>query len=329
MGYRKNTVEWARYKNAKRMSRKGKHYIPSMQYGNFRNRIIVKAPKKFSLIDNRDQVIHYINEIFTTAHSGLFIRMDMSEIEYTDPLTVTLVMALMMDARMESQKKLRYIEVKIPSKNVDAGRTFEECHFKDTVVTGYANQNYFMSRTSLQVNQSYTGEIIEFAKSKGISDATSILNPLLVEIFSNTNNHATLSTEDIKLPWFLSIVERNDRLCFSVIDLGIGIYESLRSNDAIQNIPKQEFNVLVDMYSNDQSRYLSQTIPKGVYSSTRLNFRGKGLKTVYQKANSSTTCTKFDIISNKAMIDILNINRVHHDSDESFSGTAFYWEMKK
>lgn len=83
------------------------------------------------------------------------------------------------------------------------------------------------------------------------------------------------------------------------------------------------------MYSNDQSRYLSQTIPKGVYSSTRLNFRGKGLKTVYQKANSSTTCTKFDIISNKAMIDILNTNRVHHDSDESFSGTAFYWEMKK
>lgn len=324
----KNTPRWALYKNNKRLSRKHRAYKLKTK-NSYTNRLVIKAPRKFSLLDNRNETIAYINNIFSKAKQGIFLQMDMGKIDYTDPLTVTLVIALMMDARIESIKRLKYISVKIPDEDTVSGHIFKDCHFRETVLTGNADLNYFMSRTSSQVNQTYTEQIIKFAQSRGILDATSILNPLLVEIFSNTNNHATPLDESSVVPWFLSVVEKDDRLCFSVIDLGIGIYESLRSSNAIQNIPSQEFNVLVDMYDNEQSRYLSQTIPKGVYSSTRLNFRGKGLKTIYKKANDSTTCIKFDIISNRAMVDVLNINKIQQDSGESLDGTAFYWEMEK
>jgi hypothetical protein len=293
------------------------------------SRVIIEAPKKFSLIENRNEVITYINSVFNKAKQGVFLQMNMGEVQYTDPLTVTLVISLMMDARIESREKLNYIEVRTPNENTEPARIFRECHFRETVMTHNADQNYFMSRTSSQVNQQFTSEIIKFAHSKGIADANTILNPLLVEMFSNTNNHATPSDETIKIPWFISIMEENNRLCFSVIDLGVGIYESLRSNAALQNIPQKEYNVVTDMYSNDQSRYLSASIPKGVYSSTKLNYRGKGLKEIYDKATSSTSCEKFVIISNKAMVDILDIGTVKQDSGETFSGTAFYWEMKK
>lgn len=328
MGNRKNTAQWAKYRNSKRLSRKYKFYVPKPQ-NSPTSRIIIEAPKKFSLIENRNEVIAYINSIFDKAKQGVFLQMNMGEIEYTDALTVTLVISLMMDARMESREKLKYIQVRTPNNHTEPARIFKGCHFDGTVTKGNADQNYFMSRTSSQVNQQFTSEIIEFAHSKGVTDANTMLNPLLVEMFSNTNNHATPFDETIRIPWFISIMEESDHLCFSVIDLGVGIYESLRSSAALQNIPQKEYNVVTDMYSNDQSRYLSTSIPKGVYSSTKLNYRGKGLKEIYDKATSSTTCNKFVIISNKAMVDVINIGTVKLDSGESFNGTAFYWEMKK
>ena len=293
-------------------------------------RIIIRAPKIFSLIKNRNRTIAYVNGIFNKAKQGIFLQMDMSKVQYTDPLTVSLIISLMMDRRVEKIKSFKYIHVRTPDKNMNSFEVFEKCYFHDTVLlTGNANQNYFMSRMYSTVNQRYTGEIIKFAHSKGVRDAKTILNPILVEIFSNTNNHATPTDETVKIPWFISIMEKEDRLCFSVVDLGIGIYESLRSNSAICNLPKEEYNTIACMYGNEQSRYLSRTIPGGVYSSTKLNFRGKGLKEIYEKVNNSTTCLNFVIITNKAIIDVRNIEKIQLDSNESLSGTTFYWEMKK
>ena len=286
------------------------------------------APENFSILTNRESVIAYIRKVLDYTEDKKYIIMDMGKIKNTDALTVSLVIAIMMDSSQQNLKSfVKYASVRIPPRNSEPGMIFRKSHFDDTVMTGNANQNYFMSRTDKIVNEKFTKEIIEFAYKKGIKDARTILNPILVEIFSNTNNHA--SKDNRKVPWFLSIVEDDERLCFSVIDLGIGIYESLKTSNALRHLPQPEFNVIRDMYDNDQSRYLASQIPNGVYSSTKKSFRGKGLKEIYEKANHSTTCKKFVIITNKAMVNLLDIASFCVDTSFSFNGTAFYWEMTK
>lgn len=326
MANRKLTAEWARYKNRKRLKRKGKKYFPRIN-AKTRN-VVVSAPEIFSIIESREKVIEYIDKIFEYSSKDKSVVMDMSAIIRTDALTVSLVIAIMMDSRESNINSfVKHVTVKIPTGDSQPAEIFRKCHFNDTVTTRIADQNYFMSRTDKVINMKYTNEIIKFATNRGVSDAKTILNPVLVEIFSNTNNHASIDQE--KVPWYLSIMDNGESLCFSVIDLGIGIFESLRTNQAIKNLPKSEYDVVNDMYDNEQSKYLSLQIPNGVYSSTKESCRGKGLKEIYEKANSSTTCKKFVIISNKAMVNLLSIKTIQKDSGSSFGGTAFYWEMKK
>lgn len=326
MASRKLTTEWARYKNHKRLKRKGRKYIPKINIGV--KRVVVHAPESFSIIELREEVIEYIDKILKYSNKNKFVLMDMSKIYKTDALTVALIIAVMMDRRESNIKSfVRHVSVKIPTGNSQPAEIFRKCHFDDTVTTHIADQNYFMSRTDKAINIKYTNEIINFAADRGVSDARTILNPILVEIFSNTNNHASI--DEGKIPWYLSIMDNGESLCFSVIDLGMGIFESLRTNQAIKNLPKHEYDVVSDMYDNEQSKYLSLQIPNGVYSSTKETYRGKGLREIYEKAISSTTCRKFVIISNKAMVNLLDINNIQHDSNSSFSGTSFYWEMKK
>ena len=326
MANRKLTTEWARYKNRKRIKRKDKKYFHRINAET--REVVVRAPEIFSIIESREKVIEYIDKIFEYSSQDKFVVMDMGAIIKTDALTVSLVIAIMTDRRESNINSfVKHVAVKIPTGNSQPAEIFRKCHFNDTVTKRIADQNYFMSRTDNVVNMKYTNEIIEFAINRGISDAKTILNPVLVEIFSNTNNHASIDQE--KIPWYLSIMDNGNSLCFSVIDLGIGIFESLKTNQAIKNLPKREYDVVNDMYDNEQSKYLSLQIPNGVYSSTKESYRGKGLKEIYEKANSSTTCKKFVIISNKAMVNLLSINTIQNDSGFSFNGTAFYWEMKK
>ena len=323
---RKKTSEWAKYKNRKRIQRRYKFYTPRTI--DRRSRINLWAPSIFSIIESREKVIAYFKDVFDHSKRGDYVVMNMGKIIKTDALTVSLVIAIMMDSRRSNVDSfVKHVKVVVPTGNSQPAEVFKKSHFRDTVTTHNANQNYFMSRTDMAINTKYTGEIIDFAESRGVSDAKTILNPLLVEIFSNTNNHASLYEE--KVPWFLSIMDDGEMLCFSVIDLGIGIYESLRTSRAIRKIPQKEFNIIDNMYDNRQSKYLSYQIPRGVYSSTKEACRGKGLKEIYEKANNSTTCKRFVIISNKAMVDLLNINKIQDDSGFSFDGTAFYWEMEK
>ena len=98
---------------------------------------------------------------------------------------------------------------------------------------------------------------------------------------------------------------------------------------ALKNISKKDHSIIEEMYNNKQSKYLASEIPNGICSSTKESSRGKGLKEIYERANNSTTCKKFVIISNKAMVNILNTKKTYYDSDHSFNGTAFYWEMQK
>ena len=319
MANRKNSPRWADYKNRTRLKRKNVRYVPKWMP----SEDVIVMPNNFSILRSRHSTVEFLAHMIERARDGSRPSLNMVSLHETDELTISILMAIMMDERNIFTRQYR-----LPSKGTASRKIFDLTHFEATVTKGNNTQNYFMSRTDKTVNGEYRKEIIDFAREHGIDDADSTLNPILVELFSNTNNHATEEgSKDI--PWLVSIVVRDDRLCFSVIDLGMGIYESLKTNQALKNLPKDEFDVVENMYDNRQSKYLSLQIPKGIYSSTRLESRGQGLLEIYNRARHSTTCKKFVIITNKAMINLLNIGKIYDDTYVSFEGTSFYWEMER
>lgn len=325
----RNNIRRAKKSDRRRLSRKGAIRKP-VRFSIERKYDNRKAPKNFSVLDNRERVLGYFDDIVRDTRCRKYIAMDLKDIEIIDPLSVSLLIAIMMDSRKESRDSFaRHTRVIVPAGNNDPSEIFRKCMFKETVTTGHSDNGVFMSRTDTAVNVRKIMDIIKYADERGIKDAKTVLGPILVEMFSNTNNHAKPSDgSGADYPWYFSVIEKEDKLCFTVIDLGIGIYESLRRNNALKNAPREKFGAM-HMYEDKQTRYLSKNIPIGLHSSTDEAHRGKGLKEIYTRANESQTIDKFILITNNATIDMLNINKKVYDYNNTFNGTAYYWEMKK
>jgi hypothetical protein len=132
--------------------------------------------------------------------------------------------------------------------------------------------------------------------------------------------------EEDKLPWFLSVLEEKEsgKIMFSIVDLGVGVFESLRAKGLADTDNFEDS--IKDLYQNSQSKFLRTNIPRGVDSSTGLEYRGLGLQAIYNYAQS-TIYDKFIIITNSAVVDLKNIKSNKPDSGIPLSGTIYYWEM--
>jgi hypothetical protein len=328
----KGSPEWARYKNKKRLSRKYLSYNPNPVFEKVlhnKGKVYLIAPEKFSLIDNTSEVIEYFSDIDTNAKAGIYTVMDMSEITVTDLATISLLISVMMDRRRKARLFRKYITIYIPPANSQAGILFRKAQFRETVsAKGVADHSFFLSRVGKKFNEKIANEVQVYAENflKVINPGR--ITPLLVEMMSNTNNHAVPNAleEEEKLPWFLSIIEDIDskKMIFSLVDLGIGIFESLRAKGLDQS---KDFDGSINsIYKNSQSKFLAKNIPLGVDSSTGLDYRGQGLQTIYNYAKNGIY-DRFNIVTNCAVVDLKNISTIHSDSGISLGGTVYYWEM--
>lgn len=339
MGNRKNTAQWAKYKHRRRLRRRWYYYVPNEDYAlmqngsNENNPKILVAPTDFRLVQNTNETIRYFENILNNLEKGIFSRIDMSGIERVDLATISVLISIMMDSRSKQMRMMRYMKVTYPSGDNQPGRLFAQSHFRETVTTGKADNTYFLSRTSTIVNEEYIEDVIERTrKFTGGTQYDRTLPPMLVEITSNTNNHATPhdAPDNFQIPWFMAISEDADdgKMYFCVVDLGVGIYESLWSK-GIANKDSVKFeDAIRDMYDNSQNKFLSQNIPRGVDSSTGLFYRGQGLQKIHQIVQGSDY-KKFAIITNKAKVNMKNINSYSADASVSFNGTVYYWEISK
>ncbi len=338
MTRRKGSAAWAKYKDERRRRRQNVSYAPNPNYRKLfapesdTDRIQLVAPKKFSILTNRDEVIRYLKRVAEHVRQRDYAVINMRDITSTDLATIAIVISMMMDERAEEGLMRKYMNVYIPPPHTNPGRLFMEAQFHQTVTKeGIADHTFFLSRRSNEVNIEYIADVLKYARSFLGEDNVEYLSPIMVEVMQNTNNHANPDgTEDSEnIPWFLAVHENAETgvMTFTIVDLGIGIFESLKLKN-LADTSKLFDDAITDMYGNSQSKFLSVNIPKGVDSSTGLAYRGKGLKTVHALANKGNYGT-FKVVTNRALIDVLNTSKVAIDSSESISGTVFYWEMDK
>lgn len=332
---RKQSPSWAKYKDRKRRNRKDIKYVQG------KHRIDLLAPKNFSILTNRSAVLRYFHRVMKNIHERQDSLMNMGDIAKTDLATIAIVISMMMDRRNKEALIRRYVDVKIPIGNSKPAELFRKAKFGETVTQdGNAEHSYFLSRRDTKINNAYMEDIEKYANDFLSVEKAKYLMPILVELMKNTNNHATpdedkdenysdKELDNLRIPWFISIVEDEStgKLIFSLVDLGIGIMESLQQNGLVTTDSLFE-DPIKDMYDNSQSKFLLHHIPKGVSSSTGLSYRGQGLKKVFDLANKGNYGT-FRLVTNKAALNLVDSNDKVIDTAESFGGTVYYWEMSK
>lgn len=290
------------------------------------------APTNFSILDNRDSVIQYFNTIKHMLNQKEYAQMNLRKVASIDLPTLCLLGAFMLDRNTRSE----YLEVTSPLSNSAAYRFFEEAQFENMIIKKRRpdfNSGVFLSRREDEVNKEAIGDILTktvdyFGKSN--QQRLRDLPPIIIEIVTNTADHASPDSR-YTLPWIINTYETKDGngnklKQYCIIDMGVGIYETLIDKANRQQQGKSLWHTIIKR-ENSQGEFFKQAIPKGLQSRTTLPQRGKGIKYIYDTVSGDDMYKRFEIITNKTKVNLTNLGLVEKDSSENLPATIYYWEV--
>lgn len=290
----------------------------------------------FSILKNRDEVVTYINKIDKMLHQGIDVNMNLSGSTGADLPTICMLSSYMLDGIHTPAEHLR---LTVPPKDSEPRAIWEEVQFEQMIIRRERvnfSSGSFLSRSDNYVN----GEVVKVILNDtithfGIEHMPELreLNSIIGEILENTSFHAHPRKQN-KIPWIINTHNSENETYkereFCVVDLGVGVYESIRENVNKWNTARAKVvhrltNALDS--TSTQSKFLSKNIPNGIGSRTNDSTRGKGIRAVHRLAQAAVY-EEFDIITNKAHVNIKDTTRISKDSKENFMGTIYYWKIR-
>jgi len=290
------------------------------------------APTNFSILDNRDSVIKYFNTIKRMLNQKEYTQINLRKITSIDLPTLCLLGAFMLDRNTKS----KYLKVTSPLSNSAAYRFFEEAQFENMIINKRRptfNSGAFLSRSEDEVDNKAIGDILTKTVSYfGEKNRQRLrdIHPIIIEIVTNTADHASPDSS-YTLPWIVNTYETKDSngnkvKQYCIIDMGVGIYETLidKTNGIRQGIIPW---IPILKRENSQGEFFRQAIPNGLQSSTALLQRGKGIKYIHDIVSNDKMYKRFEIITNKAKVNLVNLDSVEKDSPENLPATIYYWEI--
>lgn len=152
---------------------------------------------------------------------------------------------------------------------------------------------------------------------------------VLIELMQNTNNHADIERTGEK-HWWLSVhhPKNADRVCFSFIDFGVGIFTSLQNKSPTSKFFRWPEKLCEARYSFSNNAELLRLILNGTLhqTSTKKSYRGKGLPGIHDVLTRNQI-SSLHIISNNVFANLGTDDfRV---LPKSFNGTLVCWEVTR
>jgi len=291
------------------------------------------APTNFSILDNRNSIIEYFNTIKRMLNQKEYTRMSLREVTSIDLPTLCLLGAFMLDRNTKSE----YLEVTSPFSNSAAYRFFKEAQSENMIIKKRRpdfNSGAFLSRSEDEVDNKAIGDIltktVNYFGEKNRQKLRDI-HPIIIEIVTNTADHASPDSSHT-LPWIINTYETKDSngnkvKQYCVIDMGVGIYETLIDKANSQQQGRSPWWHTIIKRESSQGEFFRQAIPKGLQSRTTLPQRGKGIKYIYDTVSGDDMYKRFEIITNKTKVNLVNIGSIEKDSSENLSATIYYWEV--
>lgn len=321
---------------------KGKGSIPKSMYRKF----IFLAPSNFSLIENPQETISYFNEIidFVLSFQDFAkIRFDLSNVS---KMTIDAVMYMIAIAKnIECNDYQKTFNILVP-KDTEVSNfilsTGIENYFDASLVEIGENSDFYSIQMGSRTDVNVAKGICDFTNenlNKNIK-FTGFLYDMLIEMMTNTGQHAYTIKDKIKNQWFIFAENAENSIRYTFIDTGLGIPKTM-SKYMIQ-VTKEEIEKdgylekILDGFTKEDSAdanlILTGLTKGGLRTRTDKPYRGKGLPEIYDHFRLYKKTSNLKIISGACLCEFDNDNRnnaVITNLNEKFVGTLFYWEIDK
>ena len=324
------TKKWRKF-NAKRSlkaiknkrKRKNKNYTPNKTAERTERKPLqnIIAPEEFSLINNTEKVLEYFQLARNYLNLGYPIRFDISQIKTLTPDAIILQIARIKDEKFHNKTG---IAGNSPD-NPELKKLFLESGFYNYVNTKGNKPNGKDTLIHKITKNKVEPQLAKQACIVGLKHAfqnDNIFDPMfdiLIEIMQNTNNHAGETRGEYD--WWLHIYnDPNTKTAkYTFLDLGFGIFESIPA----QNF-KRKLSQAIGLTNN--TNLVKPLFNGEIKSRTARPERGKGIPQVYESSQHKSF-NEFIMISNDVHVNMKNLKTTK--LNYNFSGTLFYWELKK
>ena len=276
------------------------------------------APVHFSILENSDESIRFVNQITYEKNSNLIL--DLESIERLSP-----------DAIIALISAISFVDMKVVGtgiKNQEMQEMLEASGFYDYVKSDRSNSTgkYGSIRhcQSEVVESNTANELVQFATKKLYDRPRNLPGcyRTLVECMGNTREHATqIGPGFQKVPWWAMVHCNESGASFNFVDSGVGIMKSAkisgmaRVSRAFRMLGRPE--ILKRLFLGD-----SETIGSG----TGLPNRGNGLPHM-RKDLERGAIAKLTVVTNNVFADVEA--GAYSPLGESFRGTLIHWEIRK
>jgi hypothetical protein len=294
---------------------------------------IIPAPLEFSLIENAEETIIFINKLERSYLNKDRVYVDLKKIKFLDYSAVTVLVSVMFSFKSRNIK----FNGNFPD-NLDLAKMLVDSEFfkflnkpiNAKIEYTIGKENQIFTRANKEVN-SELGLVVMQEASMTIWNKKRTCKGLqrtLLELMQNTNNHASIIQKGEK-HWWLSVNhdKLNKKVSFIFVDYGIGIFESLK-NKPEDNKWHGWFDKLKDKLSFGKNYEIFKMLLEGEMhmTVTGQHFRGKGLPGVKEVLDRNQI-SKLKIISNDVFANVENNKYLKLNNE--FSGTFVAWELNE
>lgn len=305
--------------------KKVKRYFEKHRFRHFKTR---NAPDDFSIIDNSEKVIAFINNLRKDYHNKnkVFVNME-SVIKVTNESLCLLLsnMMLFRDCRIDFNGNFPY--------DKRACKIVMESGFLETLYNRRGRNSINKVNSPIYTHSAYksnadVADAIILSCSKFLwnqeCNCSGVYNAF-IELMTNTLEHAD-EIEGTQKWWVTATKDdENEKVTFSFVDYGRGIIKTL--THANQKRYKGIVEKLLAKWTGDEAMLLKEVMEGALTLSEKEGSHyGNGLNSIYQDMEDGQLSNVI-IISNNVFADVTNGK--YHRMKESFPGTFICWEINK
>ena len=291
----------------------------------------VKAPENLSLLENMVKVIEYfynVQEVIKQCGINDTIFFDLANVKCVSADAIMYLIAL-----IKNTKKIRTCKINCIGNephNADARASINRVGFFRHVSSTNShktiedNNQIQISRGAL-IDNDLAARVCDFVceNSEGKRDrmGTKKLFPMLIELMTNTHQHAYSNKYRVlNCNWFLYVENLQDVIQFIFLDTGAGIPNTIQQS-VIERV--------MGFIKPSDAQLIASTLQGKFRTETGLQNRGKGLPEIYNNVQSHAFCD-LKLLSSKGFCEVSHDGTIKiTELEKGIDGTFFLWCLRK